>query len=635
MPQTGGKVGIIVTPNADDATWRFVPGLSDSSNFSIASASKDAAYAGKYITYGRTNTAPCNYAAPDGDVLLTDGSDAAAATFIVGAPPPPPPLPRVTVNISASSSSHRVNPLFIGCHSDPGYTQEPRGWYAQLVYGESFEQGTTAKSGYAWQNVITSAGVTATVALDPAVTFNPNRPVPSLSIAFTAGAGVAGWANRGIGNEGMALQAGRLYEGYVFVLAPAGASLWVAAADYQAGATLGSATLAVAASPAWQQVNFSFTLAAGTACTGIAPGSVPTIDCGNLGPNVGHICVQCGGELQVGLAAPGAAHIGYVLFQPGAWGRVPGLSVLKSAADTMATMGTRVIRQGGTVSQSFRWKEWRGVPWARGSLEHVWGDSLVSGWGPFEFIDMCAALNIKPILTLAYDTNSVQDWADLVDYTWGDASTAWGAVRIYNDSHPQPYNITTWELGNEQENPDFVAQVTAMEGRRKAVGAPPLQYMYPTNQGVSKATAAALVAAGVPPAAITPDCHVGGGGGIGCATAAFNANPDFAQSAINCETNAAISTMDRALQESADLQDWFNFGAQPGEDPARLIARTASFCAERSGVSEGAPVLQPARAPRCFLFRAAERRRRRLAAASSHTPIRARSLAALPILAAL
>jgi hypothetical protein len=49
--------------------------------------------------------------------------------------------------------------------------------------------------------------------------------------------------------------------------------------------------------------------------------------------------------------------------------------------------------------------------------------------------------------------------------------------------------------------------------------------------------------------------------------------------------------MDRALQESADLQDWFNFGAQPGEDPARLIARTASFCAERSGVRLLLPAL--------------------------------------------
>jgi hypothetical protein len=160
-----------------------------------------------------------------------------------------------------------------------------------------------------------------------------------------------------------------------------------------------------------------------------------------------------------------------------------------------------------------------------------------------------------------------------------------------------------------------------MEARRKAIGAPTLQYLYPTNQGVSKSTAAQLVAAGVAPEVIAPDCHVGGGGGISCATGDFAANPGFHQSFIKCvrraaaacgapraprltlgagwldplplprplphprsmETNDAISTMTRALHESADLQVWFNFGGQPGEEPGRLIGRTASFCAERSG----------------------------------------------------
>ena len=51
------------------------------------------------------------------------------------------------------------------------------------------------------------------------------------------------------------------------------------------------------------------------------------------------------------------------------------------------------------------------------------------------------------IVTLAYDLNTVEDWADLVEYTWGDASTTWGAIRSFNDSHPSPYNCTIYELG--------------------------------------------------------------------------------------------------------------------------------------------------------------------------------------------
>ena len=133
---------------------------------------------------------------------------------------------------------------------------------------------------------------------------------------------------------------------------------------------------------------------------------------------------------------------------------------------------------------------------------------------------------------------------------------------------------------NEQENPDFVSQVAAIEARRAAVGAPELFYMYPTNGGVSAAVAAQLTAIPLSARHVAPDCHVGGGGGVSCALDDFNRLPDFQQSAINCETNAAISDMNRAIMEAADLQAWFNVSAALQE---RLLARTASFCGERSG----------------------------------------------------
>jgi hypothetical protein len=61
-------------------------------------------------------------------------------------------------------------------------------------------------------------------------------------------------------------------------------------------------------------------------------------------------------------------------------------------------------------------------------MGHVWGDSLVSGWGPFEFVDMANAVGIVPILTFAYDTNKAADWADLVEYLWADKTHPWGSV---------------------------------------------------------------------------------------------------------------------------------------------------------------------------------------------------------------
>ena len=62
-----------------------------------------------------------------------------------------------------------------------------------------------------------------------------------------------------------------------------------------------------------------------------------------------------------------------------------------------------------------RWKDWRGPVWNRPSQQQVWAVSLLSGWGIFEAIDMANALDMVPVITLAYDTNDALDWADLVE----------------------------------------------------------------------------------------------------------------------------------------------------------------------------------------------------------------------------
>ena len=144
--------------------------------------------------------------------------------------------------------------------------------------------------------------------------------------------------------------------------------------------------------------------------------------------------------------------------------------------------------RAGTVSQGIAWKQWRGPPEFRPSFLQTWGYAVPAGWGPFEMVDLCNALGIDPVITLAYDSNSVLDFADLVEvsqvtctraqatlcfehaihthiactpsplptvlqYAWGDAlTTSWGRQRAF-DGHTEPYNVTIFELGNEQYNP--------------------------------------------------------------------------------------------------------------------------------------------------------------------------------------
>ena len=146
---------------------------------------------------------------------------------------------------------------------DPGYTQEPRGWYANLIYGSSFDKGTTKV--FAW-NDVTTAGV-GSAALDSATTgFNPNLPTPALKVVYTGGTGQAGWSNRGIGNEGMSLLGGAAYEGFAWVLAPNGGALYSALNNHVTGTLLAAKSTPLNASASWQRVDFVLTPTADATC---------------------------------------------------------------------------------------------------------------------------------------------------------------------------------------------------------------------------------------------------------------------------------------------------------------------------------------------------------------------------------
>ena len=361
-----------------------------------------------------------------------------------------------SVVVAGANRTHSINRLFMGCHTDPGFANEPRGFYSQLIYGEAFE-AAPAGAPSQW-NIVSIMGGAGSASMDASTPFGANS-IPSMRISFSGGGGGGGGgggffgvSNRGMGNEGLALSAQLEYVGYVFVKAAAPAQLVVSLNDYVGdGAVLASSAHAVspAADGGWVRVNFTLTPSAATTCVGIAPGSDPEVHCGNMGGQPGSVCVKCGGEFFVGLAGPAGAeiHVGYVYLSPGAWGTYAGLPVLQSAVDTLQQMGITMIRQGGSVAQTLAWKDWRGAPWERRSLGHVWGGSLVSGWGPFEFLAMCEAADILPVVTLAWDLNSVQDWADLVDYLHdAGGTTEFGALRIA-DGHAGVYNLTVFELG--------------------------------------------------------------------------------------------------------------------------------------------------------------------------------------------
>ena len=143
----------------------------------------------------------------------------------------PPPTYTVTVDDRAS---HRVNNLFFGCHSDSGFTHQVRGFSSQMIFGESFEEPqanvTSGVAADAWHfDGMTSCGdtmstVNSTVA--PAMHGASSRritskPCPGDVDGYPKHSATPSTVlvNRGLGNEGFFLEAGKAYEGYFFAAA--------------------------------------------------------------------------------------------------------------------------------------------------------------------------------------------------------------------------------------------------------------------------------------------------------------------------------------------------------------------------------------------------------------------------------
>ena len=507
-----------------------------------------------------------------------------------GVPAGPP-----NVTVHSDTVTHQISELVMGCHSDKGYEHQARGFYAQMIVPDSFNatgftpsphwggnastDGSFSSARVGWNVEKSAPSVTFTHGMDTTSRFHG---VASERLSLT-GRGSGGLSNRGLGNAGLVFEAGKPYEGFIWAAAgeTSGVSVTVSLEDYTSTPkkVLATQTFTVQAGTGestltYARYNFTLTPSASTRCVGIPYRFDPLILCGSHAANVsprsfaadeklGHICVRCGGQFKVSLsqvdestagATDGtvAALINYAYLQPGQWGRVPGLPVLASAAATLKAMGVKAIRDGGSYASSpsaqhdltyYQWQKWTGPAWTRPSRTNgIWGLDLISGWGPFEMIDMCNALGIEPVITTT-DTSSAASFADLVEYCYGNDTTPQGKKRVA-DGHPEQYRVKYFELGNEQYNPNYVQQVEVMEKKARELGiGKTLYYMFPKKTFLSDADIKKAVA-------LTPrvdsqmvaDLHVGAGGAVGVAERLFQSanitKAGLKMGAVNAETNA-------------------------------------------------------------------------------------------------
>lgn len=490
-----------------------------------------------------------------------------------------------SLTIDPTTPTVVTNPLLRSCHLDEGYVHASWSLYSQMIMGASFDNQNI------WNMYEDSVSTTVTYTIDPHTLYY-NFSTMQITVdnkGTTDNNESAGLTNRGMGNEGLVFYANQEYEGYVIATSSSASSvtLIVGLRDTATNYTLASTLLTLPGNnnnEGWTNLSFTLVPNASTVCIGIEPGSVRSINCGDTWPSPGHICVQCNGEFFMGIVpSPGTkntVNIAYTYLQPGTWGRFANLPVKREGITNLQSMGIQGIRVGGTYAQGIYWKDWRGNVAQRPSRNFFAGEGNLLTFGMFDILDIGPALDIELIITMSRN-HSVQDMIDLVDYCYGNASLPWGSVRIYNDSHPAVYRLTGIELGNEDSNDNFVAQITAMEQRAQELNLvpSPFYYLYPENT-LPYGDIVSLNSSGFPAEKVMGDCHGGWGGQLDSIVQDFHSAGTYNISGINCETNGLYNGFGRALEEAIDIILFDN--AVP-DIYNRIIARMVSFCNERSG----------------------------------------------------
>jgi hypothetical protein len=251
-------------------------------------------------------------------------------------------------------------------------------------------------------------------------------------VTFAGGTGEIGVANRGLNRWGLAFEAGKPYEGYVWVRSakPAAgkpvdaekpADVWVSLESGDGEQTFAEAQVGTATAD-WSRLDFTLTPAA----------------------------TARGGRLVVKLKQPGSVALGHAFLQPGSWGRFKDLPVRRDVAQGLVDQGITVLRYGGSMvnNSEYRWKKMIGPRDRRPPYRGLWYPYSSNGWGIIDFIDFCQAAEFRCIPAFYMD-ETPEDMADFVEYVNGPADSPWGRQRAAA-GHPAPYGQRFLELGNEE-----------------------------------------------------------------------------------------------------------------------------------------------------------------------------------------
>ncbi|NGM69144.1 alpha-N-arabinofuranosidase [Natronolimnobius sp. AArcel1] len=109
---------------------------------------------------------------------------------------------------------------------------------------------------------------------------------------------------------------------------------------------------------------------------------------------------------------------------------------------------------GGNFVSGYHWEEAVGPFEERPTKPNpAWAGLETNRFGTAEFMDFCEAVGCEPMICLNAGNGTAEEAANWVEYCNGDPEgTEYGRLRAEH-GHPEPYDVTYWEVGNEVYGP--------------------------------------------------------------------------------------------------------------------------------------------------------------------------------------
>ncbi len=360
--------------------------------------------------------------------------------------------PDATLSVQLDKPLHSVSPKLYGLMTEEINYSYDGGIYAEMVRNRTFQD--RGSSGTAHWDLVEMGNADATMTVD--YTTGPSEAITRslrLDIAKADAANPAGARNEGF--WGMAMRPNTTYKASVYAKADSSGvgPVTMALVNDNTGSVLATGSSEVLTTE-WKKYDVSLTT-------------------GKIEPSVQN-------HLRLTVGHPGKVWISLVsLFPPTYKNRENGNRT--DIMELLAGMHPKFLRlpggnylEGDFIEERFDWKATIGPLVDRPTHRSPWNYQSSDGLGLLEFLQWTEDLKIEPVLAVyaGYSLKGghvppgpglaqyVDDALDEIEFTIGDASTKWGAVRA-KLGHPAPFPLQYVEIGNE----DWFDRSGSYEGR--------------------------------------------------------------------------------------------------------------------------------------------------------------------------